>query len=82
MRAAGDLVSATVRVVADRDVCIGARMCVLAAPTVFDQDDAGIVVVLAPDVPEEEPRHVVSLCPSGALHLIESDGSGSRPVTG
>ena len=41
----GDLV-AGVHVHADRDVCIGAGMCVLTAGAVFDQDDDGIVVLL------------------------------------
>ena len=33
------------RVIADRDVCISAGMCVMTAEAVFDQDDDGIVVV-------------------------------------
>ncbi len=37
-----------VRVRADRDVCIGAGVCVMTAEEVFDQDDAeGLVVVLS-----------------------------------
>jgi ferredoxin len=63
---------AGVRVHADRDVCIGAGLCVLAAGAVFDQDDDGIVVVL-----DERPADVaaaqeaVASCPSGALSLTE-----------
>ena len=34
------------KVVADRDICIGAGMCVMTTDAVFDQDDEGIVVVL------------------------------------
>ena len=41
------------RVAANRDVCIGAGLCMLNAPAVFDQDDDGIVVVLTEDVPPE-----------------------------
>lgn len=65
----GDLVAG---VHADRDVCIGAGMCVLTAGAVFDQDDDGIVVVL-----DENPadvaavREAVANCPSGALSLTE-----------
>lgn len=62
------------RVVADRDACSGAGQCVLAAPDLFDQDDAeGLVVLLrSPDAVEAETvREAVSLCPSGALHLQE-----------
>jgi ferredoxin len=64
-------VSGTVRVAADRDVCIGAGMCVATAPAVFDQDDEGLVVVLAEAVPDPEVRQAVALCPSGALHLLD-----------
>jgi ferredoxin len=62
----------TVQVHADRDVCIGAGMCVLTAGEVFDQDDDGIVLVL-----DEHPadtvdvRNAVANCPSGALSLEE-----------
>ncbi len=63
-----------VRVAAERDVCIGAGMCVMSAPAVFDQDDQGVVVLLL-----EEPagsaaaaaREAVRLCPSGSLSIVE-----------
>ena len=60
------------KVLADRDVCISAGNCVMAAGAVFDQDDDGIVVVLVDDVPEGEEEHVreaVKLCPSQALRV-------------
>jgi ferredoxin len=63
------------RVAADRDVCIGSGMCLLTEPAVFDQDDdEGLVVLLAADVPAEDAdaaRQAVALCPSGALRLVE-----------
>lgn len=58
---------------ADRDRCIGAGMCVMTDEVVFDQDDDGVVVVLAEDVPDGEQKKVrdaVDLCPSGALSLL------------
>jgi ferredoxin len=62
-----------VTIVADRDVCTGAGMCVLTAPKLFDQDaDAGLVVVKSErlDGAElEQARRAVDLCPSGALSL-------------
>ncbi|GAB3871584.1 ferredoxin [Kibdelosporangium lantanae] len=62
------------RVEGNRDVCVGAGMCVLTAPEVFDQDDEGIVKVLHPQ-PEagEEPavRQAATLCPSGAVHVTD-----------
>ena len=61
------------RVFADRDVCIGAGMCVMTA-AMFDQDEDGIVVIDgAEEVPADDQqrvRNAVSLCPSGALRLI------------
>ncbi|MBW0118807.1 ferredoxin [Pseudonocardia abyssalis] len=61
------------KIAADRDVCIGAGMCVMNAEAVFDQDDDGIVLVLVeePDAADEAAaREAVSLCPSGALRVI------------
>jgi len=61
-----------VKVLADRDVCISAGNCVMAASAVFDQDDDGIVVVLSDEVPEGEEDHAreaVRLCPSEALRI-------------
>ena len=64
------------KIEADRDVCIGAGMCVMAAEDLFDQDDVeGLVVVLAPEVPpgrEAAAARAVASCPSGALRLIDA----------
>lgn len=61
------------RVIGDRDVCIGAGQCVLAAPEVFDQDDDEGLVVVLNDQPGEDQREGVSeaaeMCPSGAIEL-------------
>ena len=64
------------KVIADREVCIGAGMCVMTVPAVFDQDDDGLVVLLVEDPKEVDPKEVdaavrraVQLCPSGALSL-------------
>jgi ferredoxin len=63
------------RVVADLDVCIGAGVCVLTAPKVFDQDaEDGLVRVLVDLVPGEEERvarEAVDLCPSAALEIVD-----------
>jgi ferredoxin len=63
-----------VKVEADREVCISAGNCVMAADAVFDQDEDGIVVVLVDDVPEGEENHAreaVKLCPSQALRIVD-----------
>jgi ferredoxin len=57
---------------ADTSVCIGAGMCALTVPQVFDQDeDEGTVVPLqqgeVPQELEEGVRRAVTLCPSGAI---------------
>jgi ferredoxin len=61
-----------VTVRADRDVCIGAGLCALRAPDVFDQDEAdGTVVLLHQPGAGELPavREAVDQCPSGAIGL-------------
>jgi ferredoxin len=56
---------------ANTQLCIGAGMCALTVPQVFDQsDDEGLVVLLEPNPPadlEEAVRRAVNLCPSGAI---------------
>ena len=65
---------AGVHVHADRDVCIGAGLCVLTADAVFDQDDDGIVVLLDEHPWDGAPaREAVANCPSGALSLTEEE---------
>ncbi|MFJ4923924.1 ferredoxin [Streptomyces sp. NPDC088725] len=54
----------------DTDRCVGAGQCVLSAPAVFDQDDSGIVMVLAEpsdDAAKEAARLAGSICPSQAI---------------
>ncbi|WP_336205506.1 ferredoxin [Nonomuraea sp. LPB2021202275-12-8] len=59
------------KVIADRDRCIGAGQCVAAAPEVFDQDEQdGLVVLLdaAPDAElHEAVREAATLCPASAI---------------
>lgn len=60
------------KIIADRDLCIGAGLCVTSSEAVFDQDDDGIVLLLVEE-PEgadaDAARQAVSLCPSGALRV-------------
>lgn len=59
---------------ADRDICIGSGLCVLANEDVFDQDDDGIVVLLNDQpVDDERIRDAVRNCPSGALRISAAD---------
>jgi len=65
----------TMKIKADTGRCIGAGMCVLTLPEVFDQsEDDGTVVVLDTEPPDDVRPAVaraVQLCPSGALSLEE-----------
>lgn len=60
-----------VRITVDTDVRIGAGMCALTLPEVFDQDeDDGTVVLREPLPPAEHEaaaRRAAGLCPSGAI---------------
>jgi ferredoxin len=61
-----------VRIIADRERCVGAGMCALTAQDYFDQDDTDGRVVLLADEAEDcdtEVAEAVELCPSGALRL-------------
>ncbi|GAA3031403.1 ferredoxin [Streptomyces olivoverticillatus] len=62
------------RIGADTDICIGAGQCVLSAPDVFDQDDDGIVTVMAEPADEEAReavRQAALICPSQAITVQE-----------
>ncbi|MBS1879663.1 MAG: ferredoxin [Actinobacteria bacterium] len=67
------------RVVADLDVCIGAGVCVLTAPKVFDQSSEDgqvrVLVELVPAAEEMLVREAVDLCPSAALSIEDDDES-------
>ncbi|MFD5465217.1 ferredoxin [Kitasatospora sp. NPDC127059] len=62
-----------VRIVVDRDVCIGAGQCVLTEPRVFQQNDEDGMVELRTDRPDtgtaETVLTAVTLCPSRALSI-------------
>ncbi|TQM30628.1 ferredoxin [Nocardia bhagyanarayanae] len=63
------------RISVDRERCIGAGMCALLAPAIFDQDyDDGRVRLLDPRPQQDHSalREALDACPSGALHLDES----------
>ncbi|SFO23240.1 Ferredoxin [Pseudonocardia ammonioxydans] len=61
------------KVLLDYDLCEGHGECVIAAPEVFDLDDAGEKVVLLQEEPDEELREkvveAVKICPIVALQL-------------
>ena len=65
----------------DRERCIGAGMCALTAPEVFDQDpDDGRVLLLHAQpstVHRAAARMAAGVCPSGAITLREPEADGT-----
>ncbi|MGC0207940.1 ferredoxin [Streptomyces levis] len=59
----------------DRERCIGAGMCALTAPEVFDQDpDDGLVLLLRADPPVAQhaaARMAAGVCPARAIAVQE-----------
>lgn len=64
------------RIVVDKDRCIGSGQCVLTQPEVFDQGEDDGLVVLLTEVPSSEAEasvhDAVRLCPSQALSVEEN----------
>jgi ferredoxin len=61
------------RIAGDREICMGAGVCVMTAEETFDQDDDGIVVLASDRVSAGEEklvRNAVRMCPSGALRIV------------
>lgn len=62
----------SMRVIVDKELCIGAGQCVVTAPDVFDQDDDGIVDLLT-DSPTEGDRDAVKeaehVCPARVISV-------------
>jgi ferredoxin len=62
------------KVVIDWDLCQGHANCMGDAPSVFEVDDDGKLVVLQSEPPEGERERVksaVRYCPTGAIKLLE-----------
>ena len=61
------------RITIDRDKCVGAGQCVLAAEEVFEQDESDGCVVLLMSEPPQQLSTAVSeaeqLCPSRAISV-------------
>lgn len=62
------------RIVRDAERCTGHGRCYSLAPSLFDSDERGHSVVLAPEVPpglEGDARSAVDNCPEDAISLDE-----------
>jgi ferredoxin len=61
-----------VRIVVDRDRCVGSGSCEALAPDVFEVDDDGVLTVLREQPGDDElpdVRDAVTACPTRALAL-------------
>jgi len=72
----------TTRLHVDRERCIGAGMCALTAPEVFDQDpDDGRVILLHAEPPSTAhhaaARMAAGVCPSGVITRRGAESGGS-----
>lgn len=71
-----------VRVTATSDTCAVSSLCVYRAPTVFDQDEEGHVVVLVetpPDAVYEAVHRAARGCPTQSIHVAEVAGAMPYP---
>lgn len=62
------------RIRTERDSCIASGACVLEAPQVFDQDEDGVVVLLAESpAPEvaDSARNAMMACPAAVITIDE-----------
>lgn len=61
----------------DKDVCIGAGQCALAAPSVFTQDDDGFSMLLPgreDGAGDPMAREAARACPVAAITVSETVG--------
>ena len=64
----------------DRDLCIGAAMCVGTAPEVFELDNEGLSHVVDPDAGDEDLlREAAESCPVQAVILEDDEGNQVYP---
>ena len=63
----------------DHDSCVSSGACVLEAPEAFGYQDGpeALAVVLpgASQLADERLVEVAGVCPTGAIHVFDSDGS-------
>jgi ferredoxin len=60
------------RVEVDQSRCVGSGQCVIRAPTVFDQDDNGLVIVIDESPPGELRDAVLdaqAICPAAVIRV-------------
>ena len=65
------------RIVIDRDRCVGSGNCLYWAPGTFDLDDDGVSTGVDPQGDDEERIRVAAEgCPTRAISVEDGDGPG------
>ncbi len=63
------------KVIVDRERCVGSGECVFTAPGIFDQDDEDGIVMLLTDTPAkalwDAARRAARQCPANAIRVVE-----------
>ncbi|MFQ5574142.1 MAG: ferredoxin [Terriglobia bacterium] len=60
------------KIVIDRDACIGAASCVAIAPHVFELDDDNKAVLIDKDPDDKESvRRAAEACPTAAIEVTD-----------
>jgi ferredoxin len=73
-------VTTPLRVVIDRERCIGSENCVASAPSVFRLDSEGKAVLLDPTTVDFETLMLVAeICPTEAIVLEDDAGNQLFP---
>lgn len=68
------------RIVVNREKCIGAESCVLAAPGVFQLDEKNLAYVNDPNSEDDDAiKMAAQSCPVLAIHLYNKDGTKIFP---
>jgi ferredoxin len=64
------------RLIIDRQKCIGSGDCVISAPALFGQGDDGVAVLMGESVTEDLGAlafEAAANCPSGALKIAQEE---------
>jgi len=70
-----------VKIITDRETCIGAASCVGIAPDVFQLDDEFKVRVVDPEGADEDTLiQAAEACPVQAIRLEDDDGKQVYPM--